>query len=955
MKNPRFILAILFSGLCLLAQAQQPRGQQRGQQDGQAAEVQLTGRVVDGSDNSPLPGAHVSLVHFRDSTRVYHTTTDYDGHFSFRVGRGRYYLGASFVGYQTLVLQEPVALQNARSEAGTLRLAPGALLEEVQVSGERPNVLVRGDTLDFDARAYRVNPDASAEDLIRRMAGIQVQDGTVQAQGEDVRRVLVDGREFFGNDPNIALRNLPADVIERIEVFDQMSDESELTGFDDGERSKTINIVTRLDTRSGQFGRVYSGYGGEDRYQAGIATNIFHNDSRISLLGMSNNINEQRFSREDMTSVMGGGRGGRGGRGGGMPGGGMPMGGDFRMPTQYGFNTTHALGTNFSNSWSDKLELSASYFMNLSDNMTSQLTDREYFLDERNNQWYREDSESSSNSANHRFSMRMTYDLDERNSIRFTPRATLQNNNSDSYLNAINALGDNLMVSQSETGYDADLSGYNVSGSLLYRHSFNKSGRTVSANVNTNFNNNQSLYFLDALNEYFSGNDPEPGNEDVVSDYLNQRSDSETLNNTLSSSLTYTEPVGETGQLRVNYNISRATRSTDRMTYSWDEGRDAYSLFESDLSNRLQSHYLTQRGSLGYNLRYGEMNMTFELGYQHAALTADQEYPYSQRIERNFRNVLPGFRLSYNIARGRSLRFNYRTSTSAPSVTQLQDVVDNANPMLLSSGNPNLGHSYSHFLSGRYNTTNTANLTNFFAFVMANISSGYIGNATMVALKDTILPGGLALRKGTQYSQPVNLDGFANVRTHLNYGFPFRAIRSNLNLSSRLSYTRTPSMINGQTNLANNYAMGGGLSLSSNISPNVDFTLSYNANYNLVENTIRPQLDNTYFSHVTGAQFSLIFLNSWVWRSDISHLMYRGLGDGFNQDYFLWNMNIGRKFLKNKQGELTLSVFDLLEQNDNIVRNVTGNYVEDLRTNTLTRFFMLTFTYNLRNFNVRQG
>ncbi|MFO7997413.1 MAG: TonB-dependent receptor, partial [Bacteroidales bacterium] len=357
MKNHFFLFLFLLFANGLFAQQGGQRGggqpgQQRGQRAGQTEQqpvVQISGFVKDHSDNTPLVGAHVSLVHFRDSTRVFHSTTDRDGGFSFQVSRGRYFIGASFVGYQTLVVTEPVAAVQPENRIDDLMLIPGATLDEVQIRGERPNMLIRGDTLDYDARAYRVNPDASAEDLIRRMAGISVQDGTVSAQGEEVQRVFVDGREFFGNDPSIALRNLPAEVIERIEIFDRMSDQAELTGFDDGERSKTINIVTRLDTRSGQFGRVYSGYGGDDRYQGGIVTNIFHNDSRISILGMSNNINETNFTRDDITSFFGGGRGGQGGRGGGGPGGGMPMG-DFRGGSRNGFNTTHAVGLNYSNS-----------------------------------------------------------------------------------------------------------------------------------------------------------------------------------------------------------------------------------------------------------------------------------------------------------------------------------------------------------------------------------------------------------------------------------------------------------------------------------------------------------------------------------------------------------------------------------------------------------------------------
>lgn len=241
------------------------------------------------------------------------------------------------------------------------------------------------------------------------------------------------------------------------------------------------------------------------------------------------------------------------------------------------------------------------------------------------------------------------------------------------------------------------------------------------------------------------------------------------------------------------------------------------------------------------------------------------------------------------------------------------------------------------------------------AFLFGNISSDYIGNSTIIARSDTTLANGYLLKKGSQFSQPVNLDGFANIRSHLSYGFPLRFIKSNLNLNGGLAYVRNPSLINDRTNVANTYTTSGGLMLSSNIGPNVDFSVSYNASYNMVENTLQPHLDNNYYSQTSGTRFSFIFLENWVFRSDVSHLMYRGLGDDFNQDYILWNMNFGRKLFKNNLGEITFSVFDLMNQNDNIIRNVSDSFVEDLRTNQLTRYFMLTFTYNLRNFNTRQS
>ncbi len=932
-------------------------------------QVEVTGTVIDGEDRMPLQGAHISLTHLSDTTRVYHAAADSRGEFSVSVTPGRYQLRVTFVGYQPTVLEKPVEVDADEEETGvgTIAMIEGEMLEEVHVRAHRPGAVLRGDTLAYDAAAYRLNPDATTEDLVRRMAGIRVDDEEVTAEGEDVERVLVDGREFFGDDPTIALRNLPAEVVESVEVYDRMSDQAELTGFDDGERSKTINIVTRLDDRSSQFGRAYSGFGGEDRYQAGLTTNIFSDTRRISIIGMSNNINEQNFSREDiMAFTAGSARGGRDrGMGGGSSGGGRPpMGGssggmthvrDFRVGPEPGENTTHALGVNYSDVWlDDKMEITGSYFFNLADNYTDQLTDREYLVDEYDNQIYFEDSESESDRMSHRMNMRLTYDIDEDNSLIFTPRATIQSSDSDEYTYAQNLLEQGDPLNMMETVYDSDLSGYNYSGRLVYRHRIDDEGRSLSTRLNANFNNNESLYYLDAINEYFTGEGDVP-EETVISEFMDQKSDSETINSTLSSNVTYTEPLGERGRLQATYDISRSVNENERITNSFEEGTGSYTGFEPDLSSSLKSNYLTHRGSLGYSLRGEDYNLTLEMGYQHADLTADQQYPYEHEVDRDFQNFLPRATLRYSLGDRRNLRFTYRTSTSAPSVTQLQDVVDNSNPMLLSAGNPDLDHSYSHFFMTRYNSTNTEKATNFVALLFANFTDDYIGNSTIIARRDTTITSGYELPRGSQFSQPENLDGHANIRTHVDYGFPVGLIRSNLNLNAGVGYQRTPSMINDRRNIANNFNMSGGLSLTSNIGPNIDFVLSYRGTYNMVENSIRPEMDNNYYFHRGGATFSIMFLENWIVRNDLSHRMYAGLGEDYNQDYFLWNINLGRRFFENNQGELTLSVFDLLGQNDNVRRNVSDTYIEDYRTNEISRYFMLTFTYNLRQFNLQES
>src|SRR5690242_322211 len=255
----------------------------------------VTGRVMSGRTHLALPGVHVRLAEAADTTKATVVETGSDGMFRVAdVKRGRYILTATFLGYAPL--RRTVDAGSADLNLGEIVLGETVIpLSGVTVEGTPPPAAVKGDTTEYDARAFKTNPDAAAEDLVAKMPGVTVENGTVKAQGEDVQQVLVDGRPFFGNDPTLALRNLPADAIEKIQVFDKMSEQAEFTGFDDGQSVKTMNFITRPERRNQQFGKSYAGYGDDDRYLAGGSFNLFHGDTRVSGIGLTNNVNQQNF------------------------------------------------------------------------------------------------------------------------------------------------------------------------------------------------------------------------------------------------------------------------------------------------------------------------------------------------------------------------------------------------------------------------------------------------------------------------------------------------------------------------------------------------------------------------------------------------------------------------------------------------------------------------------------
>ncbi len=920
--------------------------------------ISLSGKVVDLKDSLPLTGANVSIE--ADSSFRRGAITDIDGNFRMeKLPPGRYLIVVTFVGYKPL--QRNIRLEEPATDIGVLGLEENTeVLKEIEVAGVRTRVEQNGDTTQYHADAYQTNPDANAEDLIRKMPGVVVENGKVQAQGEEVKRVLVDGNEFFADDPTLALRNLPAEVIDKVQVYDEMSDQAKFTGFEDGNTSKTINIITKPGKRNGQFGKLYAGYGTDDRYLAGGNVNYFNGAQRISVIGLSNNINQQNFSTQDLLGVVGsnsqrrgrpgggagGGGGRRGGGGGSRGGGGSGDISDFMVGQQDGITGANAFGLNYADQWGSKLKVNGSYFFSGIDNTSHTLLSRRYVTETGPGPLYEEEDQSVSQNLNHRFNFRLEYTLDEANSLVINPKLNLQGYRGFSDNTGTNTLEGSRLLSQTRNEYQTNYTGYNFSNNILFRHRFATRGRTFSANIKTAFNNKNGESSLYSLNEYFQSGDS--------TQLLDQASDLKSNGYTLSGELAYTEPLGKKGMLMFNYNPSLTLSASDKQTFQVDEESEPpVRLLDTTLTNVYDNRYITQSTGAGYMLRGKQSHLMVRLNYQHALLSGTQDFPYALDTDRSFNSLLPMAMFRYNFSSGSNLRLSYRTATDPPSVNQLQSVIDNSNPLLLTTGNPNLGQEYSHRLVARYGAANAEKSHSFFAFLMGSYTNDYIGNATLIASRDTLLAEGITLFQGSQLTRPVNLDGYWNVRSFLTYGLPVAVLKSNLNLNAGLSFTRTPGLINEALNMASTYQANTGFVLSSNISEAVDFTVAYAANYNIVNNSLVPNMDNNYFYQTTSAKFNWLFGKGFVFSTDLNHTLYTGLTDTFDQHYVLWNASFGYKFLKNKVAELKITAFDLLNQNNSISRQVTETYIEDNVTEVLKRYFMLTFTYNVRNFVVK--
>jgi hypothetical protein len=924
-----------------------------------AATVTATGEA--GAE--PLPGANVTLYAMPDSVLTRGATTTDDGTYTLmRIRPGDYMLVVSFIGYG------PQARPITMTMADTLGLTGidfqleegGTELGEVRITGLAPRMEVRGDTTAFNADAYRVNRDASAEDLIRRMPGFTVEGGRVQAQGEELRRVLVDGAEFFGDDPTLALRNLPAEVIQQIEVFDQQSDQALFTGFNDGNTIRTMNVVTRNGMSDGRFGRVSGSYGSEERYMGTGNINIFDGARRISVLGMSNNMNQQNFSSEDLLGVaqgaampgqgggmpggirmVGGGPGG--GRGGGM-GLGMGMSGgsnvrDFLVGQQSGLNTIHSAGVNYIDRWGSKWRVSSSYFFNATDNTNNQSLERRVLSEFDSDQRYDETSFSDTDNFNHRLNGRLEYTINERNSMIITPRISFQSNSALQALQGFTFENDGLL-NRTVNAYESDNTGYNIAGNILYRHRFEQRGRTFSANLRSDVNNRTGDQLQIGESVFF-----DEGGLNLVS---NQNTDILGRSQSYSLNMQYTEPLSERSQIVAGYTPGVNYGISERDAYQFDPVSGGYTLLDPNLTSRFDSRVITHNASTGYRIGTQDWNMNVNLAWQYTLLTGEQTFPMEVDTRKTYQNLLLSAMLTYRFSRSSNLIMRYNTSTRTPSASQLQDVIDNSNPLQLSGGNPDLNQQYSHSLMGRYRTTNTEKGTSFIGFISAGYTADYIGSRTFTAVRDTLIRDGIVLGRGSRLTTPDNTGDAWNMRTFFSVGMPARFIRSNVNLFSGVSYSLTPASVNNTIGNTRNVGLNGGLSVSSNISPEVDFTVSYNAGYNFVNSPENSLIENNYYTGRAGARVNFLMFGRLVLASELSVTHYEGLDLDFDPNTWYWNASLGYKFLPGRAAEIRFTVIDILSQNNSVTRIVQESYVDDVRSDVLSSYVMMTLSYNFR-------
>lgn len=918
--------------------------------------------VVADSSGEPLPQATVRLLRAdKDSTFVSAAATDLDGRFTLEgVRNGKYVVKAVYLGYRDGVV--PVSVSGGRNvQLDTLRLSESSIvLREAVAIGVATPIKAKEDTIEYNAGSYTTPPNAVVSDLLKRLPGVEVgSDGSITAQGETVKKILIDGEEFFSDDPKVASKNIPVDMVKTAQVITRKSDLARLTGVDDGEDETVINLTVKEDKKKGWYGKVAGGYGAGfesgqpadwGKYKGSFIVNGMMGKNTVTILGNINNINDEGFTDNNGSRFR-------------------------RFGGTTGINTTQSLGVNFNLGSSPTLRYGGNVMYSHNNRENRTRTHRQNLFNDGTST--QDDTEKSTLDKGHNIngSFRLKWDPDSFNTLDFRPNFSLNFNDSESQsfsTNYVDALTDPTTKSRNITASNGK--SYSVDGRLIYSHQFSEHrGRSFSVSVNYSFSDTREDEDVWSRNAYYKLTGA-LDTDSLYEDY--QLINNHTWNNGVNARLSWTEPIGNVKNgnfLQFSYSMNYRWNNADKYVYN-----EPWSLYRSQLTEEQQREFDTWKalnwGTIGLPDRWAGLdpdlltpdtdnsnsfrntyfNQSLRIGYRkvHKKYTLNVGVSLNPQTSRSTNltnpektiptrtvwNVSPFARFRYKFSKQTTLNANYFGRSSQPSMTQLQPVADTSDPMNVVIGNPALNPSFTHSFRGRFATFDSDRQQS----IMVMAFAGFTQNA-------------IASNITTDKTTGARTTRYENVNGNWNFGLftlfsrplPNKAwtFSNNLHFNFRqdMGFTDGVRGRSQTTRAGESFAIAfRPTNLELELRPRYDIQYSTNTLRGVPTSTV-----HTYGGSFNGTWYTNFGL---VLSTDLTYSANSGYSAGFNTKEWMWNASISYMFLRGKNATIALEGKDLLNQHQSISRSETAQAITDTENMILGRYAMLTFTYNFSTF-----
>ena len=893
-----------------------------------AQQFEITGKIVDQEEGFPLESATIFVERIADSSLVAYTISDKEGNFSIEGSESAdsLRLAGSYAGY--IPLNRVISLENRKIDLGPVEMQVATnVLGEVTVVSNRAPVTVKSDTLEFNAASFNTRQNANLEDVMKKLPGVEVDSqGNITVNGKPVSRILVNGKEFFGDDPKIATKNLPKEIIDKIQVVDTKTKTEEFTGKAGNPDDKTINITIQEDKNRGYFARATAGGGTDERYELSGIGNYFKDELRVSALASSNNINSSGFSFDEVYDMMGRGRVNRmsfNSNGGfSINGQGFGMGG--------GITKSETAGLNFTNEWDEKFEVNANYFFGKNDTETSSIVERETFLPDRN---FFTNSVSEGNVVNDSHRANLSFEFEPDTLTRISVRPAIQINDGFSVRSQVSErLENGNLINNSATQDNEDIYSSNFSNRIDVIRRFGARG----AYLQLDFENRNNLQ--ENENRFFSERMTYENGILESTDIRNQLIDEENETDEYSLGLTQRSVLADKLFLDLSYEFSTENSQNERTVYDFNESTGEYSDFNQDLSNAFEVKSVKHIPNAGLNYEGSKWRTSISVGLLNTSLK-NENFIAETSLDKNFNNLYVSSNVRYEIKRGSSLYLYYRNDTDIPSVRQLQPVEDITDPTNIFIGNPRLDPAFSHRFNLGYHNFDFAT------------RSGISTYASVSFIEDQVVPYTITGEDLLSVTTYTNVDGGvdANLGTSYSKRYKKKEREFSYRLGANVNYSRQVGFSNTRKFNADRYGFRPSIRLGYTLNEVIELNPRYELNYVLTNYDINMNREEEYTNHTIGVEATSYWPKNVVFGNDFSYNYFGNVAPGFDPTAILWNMSLGYQFL-DEDATVKLKVYDLLNENVSTSRTTGDNFVQDTQELILEQYFMLSFTLKLSKF-----